>query len=303
MSSRGQDRETFSRPHPDILLHHLRKLPDPLVHRIGVAVFDQDADLVLGAGVANELAAGVAEGRVGFLHELLEAGEFDERRLGGDLEVDQLLRELAHAGGEFGEGGFLFLHDAQHLERAEDAVAGGGVIGEDEVAGTLATEGAALFAEGLDDVAVADRGGEDLDAGAAHGFVQAEVAHHGAGHPVAAEFSLLVERQGGEGENAVAGNWRAGGVGENHAVGIAVEGDAEVGAVLADQIAGGLRVKRPAPVVDVDAVRLAAVLDDFRAEFLENERGDEIGRAMAAIDDDFQAVREILSAVCLANSM
>ena len=68
----------------------------------------------------------------------------------------------------------------------------------------------------------------------------------------------LREGQGGEGEDAVAGDRAAGGVGEDHAVGIAIEGDAEVGAVLADQVAGGFRMQRAAAGVDVDAVRVGS---------------------------------------------
>ena len=49
-------------------------------------------------------------------------------------------------------------------------------------------------------------------------------------------------------------------------------------------------MERAAAVVDVEAVGVVADGDDFGAEFLENERADEVGGAVSAIDDDFQAV-------------
>ena len=253
-------------------------------------MLDEDADLVLGAGVADELAAGVAEGGVGFLHEFLKAGEVGERRLGVDLEVEQFLRELVHDGGELGEGGLALDHHAQDLERAEDAVAGGDVVAENEVAGIFTAEGVIVLAHALDDAAVADGGGLDLDAVVLHGFDQAEIAHDGGDERVVAEFSLLFQADGAEAEDAVAADDLAVGVGEDDAVGVAVEGDAEVGLVLADELAGGFRVERAAAVIDVEAVRVVADGDDFRAEFLKNERADEVGGAVSAIDDNFQAV-------------
>ena len=78
------------------------------------------------------------------------------------------------------------MHHAQHLQRAEDAVAGGGVVGEDQVAGVFAAEGVAVFAHALDDVAVAHGGGFHLDAVLFHGLDEAEVAHDGGDQRVVA---------------------------------------------------------------------------------------------------------------------
>ena len=86
------------------------------------------------------------------------------------------------------------------------------------------------------------------------------------------EFPLLLQADGAKAEDAVAADHLAVGIGEDDAVGVAIEGDAEVGVVAADEFAGVFRMERAAAAVDVEAVRLDAGGDDFGAEFLENER-------------------------------
>jgi hypothetical protein len=179
-----------------------------------------------------------------------------------------------HHGGELGEGGIALAHHAQHLQRAEDAVAGGRVIGENQVAGIFPAEGVTVLADALDDVAVAHAGGFQFDAVfCLIASLQAEVAHHGGDQRVMLlEFPLLLEADGAEREDAVAADHLAVGIGEDDAVGIAIEGDAEVGIEAADEFAGVFRMERAAAAVDVEAVRLDAGGDDLGAEFLENER-------------------------------
>jgi hypothetical protein len=73
-------------------------------------------------------------------------------------DVDQHLRQPGHHRGELGErlagGG----HPLEQVERGEDAVAGGGVVAHDHVAGLLAAERVAAGLHRLEHVAVADLG-------------------------------------------------------------------------------------------------------------------------------------------------
>ena len=77
------------------------------------------------------------------------------------------------------------------------------------------------------------------------------------------EPSLLFQADGAKGEHPVAANDLAVGIRENDAVGVAIEGNAEVGLMLADELAGRFRVERTAIGVDVEAVRLISDDDDF----------------------------------------
>ena len=124
-----------------------------------------------------------------------------------------------------------------------------------------------------------------------HRLVESEVAHDGGDQRVLAEFPLLFQADGAQRQDAVTADHLAVGIGEDDAVGIAIERDPEVGIVAADQFAGVFRVERAAAAVDVEAVGFDAGGDDFGAEFLEDQRRDEIGGAVPAIDHDFEAVQ------------
>ena len=249
-------------------------------------MFDQDAHLVLGAGVADEVTSQVAELGVGLAQSRLQPRQGLQGRLGPDLQVHEALGVLAHDLSQDRERLAATLHDAQHLQRAEDAVARGGIVGEDQVTGVLPAEGVASRAQGLDDVAVAHRGREDGDPGRAQGLMQSQVAHHRAGHRRSAQFPLLHQGQRAQRQDPVAGHARPGLVGEDHAIGVAVEGNPEVGALLADDPSGMVGMQGPAPLVDVQAIRFDAELHDLGAQFLEDEGREQVGRAVTAVHDD-----------------
>ena len=82
-------------------------------------------------------------------------------------------------------------HPGHDVQRGQQAVAGGGGVGEHDVAALLAAEGEVAGAQRLEHVAVADGGRHDLDAGVAHGVVEAEVAHDGGDDGVLAQPALL----------------------------------------------------------------------------------------------------------------
>ncbi len=65
---------------------------------------------------------------------------------------------------EFGETGPGLLHDREHLQGADQAIAGGGLVQAQDVARGLAPQGAAHFVEHGEHVAVADLGAAEFDA-------------------------------------------------------------------------------------------------------------------------------------------
>ncbi len=87
--------------------------------------------------------------------------------------------------------------------------------------------------------------------------LEAGVAHDGGDEGVVRQAMPCLEHvQRGDGHDVVAVDQRAGFVAEQDAVGVAVVGDADVGAVFADLLAQHLRVHGAAVLVDVLAVRL-----------------------------------------------
>ena len=68
-------------------------------------------------------------------------------------------------------------------------------------------------------------------------MVEAEVAHHGGHHGVLGQRERSFSATGTDGQDLVAVHHRAGGVDGQAPVGVAVQRDAEVGAVLEDVVA------------------------------------------------------------------
>ena len=155
--------------------------------------------------------------------------------------------------------------DVEQQERGEEAVAGGGAAGEDDVAGLFAAEGGAGGEHLLEDVLVADGGAEHLDAAALEGGFEAHVGHGGGDDGGVGEEAEGLEVAGGEQEDGVAVDDVAVLVGEEGAVGVAVEGDAH-GGFLRDDFGGDdVGVERAAVLVDVAAVGAGVGEDDFAA--------------------------------------
>ncbi len=220
-----------------------------------------------------------------------DGGDGFERLLFADLDVDDDLGEGLEVGGEFGEGLAGAVDDVEDEEGGEQAVAGGGAAGEDDVAGLLAAEGGAGGEHLLEDVLVADGGAEHRDAGALEGGFEAHVGHGGGDDGGVGEQAAGVEVAGGEEQDGVAVDDVAVLVGEEGAVGVAVEGDADGGFVLDDFGGDDFGVEGAAVLVDVAAVGRGVGDDDFAAEIGEELRGDGGGGAVGAVDDDASGCR------------
>ena len=93
-------------------------------------------------------------------------------------------------------------------------------------------------------------------------------------------------------------------VDQDHAIGIAVEGDAYIGAHLPYLAAERFRRGRSAFLVDVETVGFDTHRNHIGAELPQRFRDHFVGRAVGAVDHDAQAVkRESRGSVRLANSI
>ncbi len=162
------------------------------------------------------------------------------------------------------------------------------------MAGLLAAQREAVLLHGLQHVAVADGGLHQVDALALHRQLEAEVGHHGGHRGVAAQGAGLLHGDGEDGDDLVAVHLVAVGVGGQAAVGVAVQGDAEVGLVLLHRGAQPVQVGGADAVVDVEAGGLGPQgVDDLGAGPGEGLGGDVGGRAVGAVDDDLDAVQAV----------
>ncbi len=155
------------------------------------------------------------------------------------------------------------MHDVEDKERGEQAVAGGGAAGEDDVAGLLPTEGGARALHLFKDVLVPDGSTEHGDAGALECGFEAHVGHGGCDDDVVGQETASLEVAGGQQEDCVAIDDAAVLVGEEAAVGVSVEGDTKGRALLHHLGSDHLGIKRATVLVDIASCGRRVGNDDF----------------------------------------
>src|SRR3954469_333059 len=148
-------------------------------------VLDQDAILALAHDADHRLGAGGADQQAAVAVEpLLAIGDrrFDigivERLAALVTDVLQDLRQRIEAGADFRHRPAQLLHDRQHMQCGNEAIAGGGVVGQDDVAGLLATEIVAAVQHLLEHVAIADRRAHEIKALRIEEALEPEIRHH-----------------------------------------------------------------------------------------------------------------------------
>ena len=143
------------------------------------------------------------------------------------------------------------------MQPGQHAVAGRGVVEEDDVAGLLAAEGeAAAPASPPARSGRRRRSARTSMPSRSMRQQQAEVAHHGGHEGVLGQHAALAHGQGEDGHDLVAVDDLAGRVDGQAAVGVAVVGDAQRRRrARRPRACRLLQVRRPAAVVDVEAVR------------------------------------------------
>ena len=187
------------------------------------------------------------------------------------------------------------MHDPQDLERADDAVTGGCKIAEDKVTALFAAEIKILRNHFLNHVAIAHFSANDFAAVGGERFVQSEVTHFGRDQRVVAELIRFQKIERGDSKNFIAINDFAVFVAEQHAVGVAIMSDADIGASEFDDALNFVRVRAAAALVDVHSIRLVMRHGDIGAEFAQNAGGRFVSGAVRDIDCDAQFFERHLS--------
>ena len=162
---------------------------------------------------------------------------------------------------------------------------------EHDVARLLAAQAIARRAHPLDHVAVANRRTFQLQAFRYQKFFKSQVGHHGGDDGVIGQSAPALPGPGDQAEHLVAVDHTAPLVAKHHAVGVAIKRDADIRAMSQDRLAQGFGVLGTTMVIDVDAGRLDAQCDHFGAQFPQDAGRGLVGRAVGAIDDDFQPVQ------------
>ena len=202
--------------------------------------------------------------------------------------LQQLRHRLEGAEGFAGRPAALD-HRRQRLQGRHQAVARGGMVDHDEVAGLLAAEIVAVGAHALEHVAVADRRAHEAELALVEIALEAEVGHH-RGDDAAADQPAVLRPAIGDGRHELVAVDHLAVLADQHdAVGVAIERDADVGAVHHDTFLQHLRMGRAALGVDVEAVGRHRHRDHLGAQLPQHRRRDLVGGAIGAIDDDLEA--------------
>ena len=254
---------------------------------------DHDADQRLGAGLTDQDAACVAQSLAYGLDGGLHIGVILRGLLVGDLDVLQHLRIDLQRCGQLTHRLLLGQHDLHHLQARQDAVAGAGVLGEDDMAALLAADAAAVFGHVLINILVTDGSLGVADALLVERLVQTEVGHDGGDDGVHQQLAALLHVAAVNVQDVVAGDDVALLIHAEAAVSVAVVGKADVEVVLDDELLQTLNVGGAGVQVDVQAVGL--VVDDVGVctESIKNALGNVPAGTVGAVQADLDPLEGV----------
>ena len=170
---------------------------------------------------------------VGLIDETAHVGQSIKRRFLRHAQIALCLRIFDQALLEFAQRFAGLHHDAQNLQRGDDAVTRGRIVPENHVAALFAADVEIAFDHLLDHVTVADLRAENLAADLRERFLQAVIAHHRGHQRILRETALPDELARGDGHDLVAVDQFALFVAKEDTVRVAVVGDADLRAGLA----------------------------------------------------------------------
>src|SRR5690625_1942922 len=194
---------------------------------------------------------------------------------------------------QFRQGALRGREIAQKLQRGQNAVACSGKVREQHVSGLFPAQVEAVAHHFSQHVAVPHIGGHDVDAGFFHRAQQAQIAHRGRDERVVAQITLRLKGDGQNPQDLVAVHNFAVLVNRETPIGVPIEGDARIRLVLHDGRLERAEVGGSHAVIDVQAIRLSGQQNDFGARRAQGCGADGAGRAVRAVDDNFQAIEAV----------
>ena len=163
-------------------------------------------------------------------------------------DVLQDLRQRLEAIADLAHRLAALRHHGEELKRGDQAVAGGREIRQHDMARLLAADIVAVLAHMLDHVAVADRRALQTETEVLQIALEPEIGHHRGDDAAAGEPPAPQPGLGDDRHQLIAVDHVALLVDDDHAVGVAVERDADIGAHLvdlADEIARARSSRNP----------------------------------------------------------
>src|SRR5690606_7734396 len=211
-----------------------------------------------------------------------------QQRIGAfEADVFQDLRERIEIVADLADRPSLLDNYREDLQRREQPIARSAVIGEDNMPRLLAADIEAIFPHMLNHIAIADGGAGKGEAVAGEIFLKPHVGHDRRHNAAALQLLALLPGAGDQRHQLVAVDQPPLLIADQQPVRIAIERDAEIGALGHHPRAHRLRRGGAAAVIDVEAVGRDAHGDYLRLQLPEHRRRHLVGRAVGAIDNDF----------------
>src|SRR5947209_4211981 len=138
--------------------------------------FDHDAGQRFGAGIAEDDAAILAEGGLGFGEGARNFGKRIETRLGFHFYVDDKLRVVLEAANQ-GFEGTVHGDQGSDFNGGKQTIASGTIVEKNNVAGLFAAEVVTAAQHFFEDVAIADIGARERDIFGGEDALEAKVGH------------------------------------------------------------------------------------------------------------------------------
>ena len=164
------------------------------------------------------------------------------------------------------------------------------MLQEDDVAGLLAADDGAIREHTLQNVAIAHGGLNHLEALLLHSDGEAQVAHDGRDDLGAGELAAGGEVRTADSQDVVTVDLIALAVHKEHAIGVAVVGQADVSMGAQHELAQGLKVSGAALDIDVGAAVIGVDGMDRGTQALQRGGRGLARGAMAAVDGNDQAI-------------
>ena len=155
------------------------------------------------------------------------------------------------------------------------------------VSGIFATNAPVIFAQHFEHIAVTHLCPLKGNTAFGERCFQAVIGHLGADHATT-ELAQTFAMRGDDVDQLVAVIESTTGVGHDQSISVAVECNADVGFVLDHHFRDVLGMRCAHALVDIGAVRRHADADHFRAQFVKHGGGDLVGRAVRAVDHNFE---------------
>ena len=147
-----------------------------------------------------------------------------------------------------------------------------------------------MLAHIFEDIAVPDRRAGERQADGLEIALEPEIGHDGRDNAGLRKFPVLLPTLRHHRHQLVAIDQPAVLINDDHAVGVAIQRNADVRPQFPHLLRQRFRRGRADVAVDVHAVRLDAQGKDFRAQFPQRFRRHLVGRAIGAVDDHAHAL-------------